>query len=262
MRRLAVLLALVLGFAACGGSDSGSSPSSPSTPSTPTTPIASVCCNYPTSYTYEMVVSDGTQVALQATGTFSSAFDRTRATLTTNGTLSASAPSGGTCAVTTSTIATYRSVADFVDEGRSLGKRFVRTVTATNSVSGPGACGSATPYPTGTTTFTYDAQDRLMGDGTFTYTAWDSSGRPTLGTAPATAGLCGPQSVEMSYDDAGRIVTTILSATICATGRLTSTTVFTYDNNMNQISARTTTAGSNGLTTQVFRIGATAQVCK
>lgn len=244
---------------ACGSPSSPSDKNPVSSP--PPGPTPAPCRKYATSYTYELVVPDAAgQVALRTTGTFSAAFDATTTTLTTNGTLTS--PDGvSSCSQTLSSVATYQSVSDFVDEGRALGRTLVRTVrNTTSSVGGP-ACGPTTT--SGTITYNYDAQGRLISDGNVTYTAWDSSGRPTTGTAPPVSGAtCSPLTVNISYNDAARSMTVINEFTSCVLGRQVATSVLTYDSDAIQLTSRTTVAGSNAATTQTLTTLATAQVCK
>jgi hypothetical protein len=132
-------------------------------------------------------------------------------------------------------ISSYNSVADFVDEVRVIPPVNLQTgSTSTNSGGCPGGSGS--------NTFTYDSQRRLTaivpntGNPT-TYTAWDSSGRPTAGSS-------GGASISIAYDNAARTQTQtqtspaatstlsfdangILTSSVVSSGGVTSTTTFT-----------------------------------
>jgi hypothetical protein len=150
--------------------------------------------------------------------------------------------SGAPC---TTSVSTYRSVADFVDEVRVVpGLSMQLSTTTTNT----GACGSGT----NTATFTYDGQRRVTalssGASVTTYTAWDSAGRPTAGSFPGT-------TIANVYNDATRTWTQTQ-----VTGANTSTTTTTFDANGAQLTIVNVTGGNQATTT--FTNTATAQVCK
>jgi hypothetical protein len=202
-------------------------------------------------------------VAARGTGTLSTSFNIAAATFMTNFTQTFTAPGDSVnCTFQGTSTTTYDSVADFVDENNPIGKLLSRS-TATTLQS---ASGCAQP-PSGsvpvTATRQYDSQRRLTKDGTFSYTAWDSSGRPTIGTAPTPPGLCGPQSVTMLYNDAARTITSALTFTDCIIGIQTFTTVITQDTNGTEVSGRTTSSlSSTAYVLQTFTALATGQVCK
>jgi YD repeat-containing protein len=149
-------------------------------------------------------------------------------------------------ALCSTTVGSYRSTADFVDEVRVIpGVFLVTSSTTTNS----GACGSSS----GTVTFTYDAQRRLTQQttsvgGTTTWTAWDGSGRPTTGSSPGVTYV-------QAYDDAARTVTTTTTNSSGA-----SVGVLTFDANGNQI--RNEVSGAAGTSITTFSITSTDRVCK
>src|SRR5262249_8674530 len=93
-------------------------------------------------------------------------------------------------------VTSYNSVADFVDEVRVIPGVILATGnTNTNS----GSCGTVS----GSNTYTYDGQRRVVQvsntvGGVTTCTAWDSSGRPTVGRT--NGGL----TISNAYDDAAR----------------------------------------------------------
>jgi hypothetical protein len=251
---------------ACGGGSSGSNPTGPSSPSSSTpAPSPAACRTYATSLRLETVVLDDAGREVQRlTGNGSSMFNRATATVSGNSTHTYTV-GGASCTATNSSTAAYASVADFVDENKPPGRRLVRTITGSGSVTGPpSSCGSApgTSAPT-TTTLNYDAQGRLLSDGGYTYSAWDSFGRPTMGTAPPPQGYtCGSGSVSISYNDAARTMTSSLRFDSCVTGPRTITTIVEFDSDVIEVRSRTTTAGSAASTTATITPLATAQVCK
>ncbi len=125
----------------------------------------------------------GVTVTAKATASFSTSTNQT--------TIQNVFSSGPAC----TTVNTYRSTADFVDEVRVIPGVFLLLTAATTNTA---ACGGGGTF---TATFVYDAQRRLTQTtsigGTTTWTAWDSSGRPTNGSSP------GFTYVNV-YDDAGR----------------------------------------------------------
>jgi hypothetical protein len=168
---------------------------------------------------------------------------------TSNNTLTITTMSANGNPCTTS-VSTYRSRDDFVDEVRVIpGVLMQTTTTTTNS----GGCGSGTS----TVNYTYDSQRRLTSfttsalgvSGTTTYTAWDSSGRPTAGSFPGT-------TISNVYDDAARTMT----QTQTPSSGGSSTTVTTVDANGNQVSV--VVRSGPVTTTTTFANTATAQVCK
>ena len=196
-----------------------------------------VCRTYPTA-------ANVTTTALGQTFTASltGAFDTSSNRLTIT-TMSA----GG--ALCTTSVSAYQSKNDFVDEVRVIpGVQLPTSTTTTNS----GGCGSGTS----TVNYTYDSQRRLTSftttafgvSGTTTYTAWDSSGRPTAGSFPGT-------TIQNVYDDAARTWTQTQT-----TGGSTSTTFMTFDANGSQVSVVVTSGPVT--TTTTFTNTATAQVCK
>jgi YD repeat-containing protein len=145
----------------------------------------------------------------------------------------------------TTSVNTYRSTADFVDEVRVVPGLLMQTATTTTNT---GACGSGTT----SVAYTYDAQRRLTafssGASTTTYTAWDTSGRPTTGSFPGT-------TITNVYNDTARTWTQTQ-----VTGASTSTTTTTFDANGAQLTIVNVTGSTQSTTT--FTNTATAQVCK
>lgn len=147
-----------------------------------------------------------------------------------------------------SSVTTYTSVADFVDEVAVIAPRTyaLSTSSVQSGTSGPSGSGTAQ---------TFDANRRLTqvigtsaaGVYTTTYTAWEASGRPTNGT---DVGPGFNNTLVVSYDNVQRTRTTSVN------GGLVTTTE-TFDANGNLI--RHATAGGN---TAVVTINQTQQVCK
>jgi YD repeat-containing protein len=145
----------------------------------------------------------------------------------------------------------FASRADIVDEvsvipplSRSLGTTTVTTVSGFSLTT--------------TATNSYDSQRRLTSTAivtspvplstTFTYSAWDTSGRPTAGTVAISPGPSG--SVSITYNNADRTVTRNDGLNTC-TQR--------YDPNGN-IQGETCT-GTSPSTTNVT-VQSTVQICK
>ena len=167
-------------------------------------------------------------------------FDRSarKATVQTN------FASGAPCSTN---VVSYNSVADFVDEVRVIPPISLAT-TAVNTNSG--ACGAGTA----TTTYVYDSQRRVTQltngtSATTTYTAWDSSGRPTAGTS-------GGATLSLVYDDGARTYTTTQSPP----GGTQSVSTLSFDANGAQTKIVLVQGGVT--TTTTFTNLATATVCK
>ena len=231
IRGLTVALALALAGTACGSSSSSSS-----NPSNPTAPggTSGACRTYPTTANVTTTALGVTQTAM-LTGSFNASTNQATITISFTG--------GALCSTA---VHTWRSTADFVDETRVIPPRpLVLTTVTTNS----GACGSGT----GTSTNTYDSQRRLAtqtssAGGTTTYTAWDSSNRPTAGT------MSNGGTIANVYNDAARTVTQTQ-----VSGGTTSVSTQTFDANGAQTQIVVTTSGVTSTTT--FTNTATATVC-
>jgi YD repeat-containing protein len=157
-------------------------------------------------------------------------------------TITSHLPNGSVC---TTTVNSYRSTADFVDEVRVIPPLTLVTATST---TGSAACGSGTS----SVTYSYDSQRRLTQfttpGGPTTYTAWDSSGRPTAGTYSGS-------SLSYVYNDGARTLTlTTIS------GAVTSVDTITFDANGTNIMEVVRT-GSN-VSTTTNTIASTDRVCK
>ena len=156
--------------------------------------------------------------------------------------------SGATC---TTSVDTYRSKDDFVDEVRVVPGLTLQMTRATTNSPGCGGVNSTVSYD-------YDSQRRLTSFSTTAlgvtsatiYTAWDSSGRPTVGSFPGT-------TIQNVYNDAARTLTQTQTQT---SGGSVSTTTMTYDANGNQVTSVVTSGNVTSTTT--FTNTATAQVCK
>lgn len=238
-----LLLAIVVTATACGGSNSPSAPSGTSAgggstaapPAGGGTTTASTCRTYATAATATTTASGLTQNQ-SLTGAFDTATTRSTVTTLLN---------GSPCSVT---LTSYRSTADFVDEVRvAPGVTLATTAVTTTS----GACGATT----NTVTFSYDSQRRLTQfagpGGTTSYSAWDSSGRPTSGTT--STGI----SIANVYDDAARTLTqTQINGGV--------RTVNTQSFDASGIQTRVVVADAAGATTSTttFTTMTTATACK
>lgn len=237
--RLDTAVVVIAGLAiaaACGGSSSnGGNPGGPSGGGSSSG--SGTCRTYPTAANVTTTAL-GQTIEARLTGAFNTSGNTsTITTMLANGT---------PC---TTSVNTYRSKDDFVDEVRVIpGVLMQASTTTTNS----GGCGSATS----TVNYTYDSQRRLTSfttsslgvSGTTTYTAWDASGRPTVESFPGT-------TILNVYDDGARTMTQTQTS-----GGSTSTTVTTVDANGNQVSV--VVRSGPVTTTTTFTNTATAQVCK
>ena len=227
--RSASMIALAVFAAACSSSSS-TNPAGPGGGGggVTTTPA---CRTYPTASTVTTTAL-GVTLTAQLTGAFNAS--------TNTGTITVSGPGGvGVCSVG---VHTWRTTADFVDEVRVIPPvTLALTTVTTNS----GSCGTTS----GTATYNYDAQRRLTGvtnsvGGNTTYTAWDSSGRPT-------AGNTGGASISFTYNDAARTQMQVQPS---------GNSTLTYDANGNIISIVVTSSGQTSTTT--YNNTSTATVCK
>jgi hypothetical protein len=232
------VLLLVAGLAlvaACGG-DGGSNSGNPGAPS-PGGSSSGACRTYPTAATVT-TTAPGLTINSTLTGNFN--------TSNNTSTITTVSANGAPC---TSSVNTYRSKDDFVDEVRVTPGVLMQTATTTTN---SGGCGSGTSA----VSYNYDGQRRLTSfttttlgvSGTTTYTAWDGSGRPTQGIFPGG-------TLQNVYDDAARTMTQTQTS-----GGAVSTTLTTVDANGNQVSV---VARSGPVTTTTtFANTGTAQVCK
>lgn len=248
---LLIGITIACGGGGTGGTNTGGTPTSPTPPSVP----QAACRTYPTTLSGSEVLTTSGFVSrfnYAVTGSFNTGSATSTVTRTRT-------EVGGTCNGTAAFTGTYRSVSDFVDEGKTLGKQLVLNITST--VSFTGSC--ATPTSTTTTAYSYDGQGRLVrsvssnsaGQATTTYTAWDSLGRPIQ------AAHSDGNSWTTSYNDSALTGTTITTGP----GGSGGTAVSTYDSNNNLLSVVSTSTvpllGAVTLT-NTWTIGATAQVCR
>lgn len=143
----------------------------------------------------------------------------------------------------------FASRADVVDEASTNPPRALSLGTTIVTVTGGLSF-------TITATNAYDSQRRLvsttivnpppLGPVTITYSAWDSSGRPTSGTT----NLPGGGSISVSYDAANRSVTRDMGLNIC-----------TVTHDSNGIIIRETCTGTIASTT-IVTVGGTQSICK
>lgn len=233
MFRIASALCIVgsLSTAGCTGS-SGSSSSTPTAP-TPTTGSAS-CRTYATTSTTLTTTNAGSANSRSLNCSFNTSTNQLACTMVIS--------SCGSVSFTDN----YASRADFVDEVSVIPPRTL--IQSQTSPANP--CG----FTNGT--YSYDGQRRLLSFNfnglTYSYSAWDASGRPTTGVVSAAGGSIGES---WSYNDAAR------SATLVQSNAAGSTvTNYTYDTNGNPVTAIVTSGGTTS--TSTTSISATAQVCK
>jgi YD repeat-containing protein len=104
--------------------------------------------------------------------------------------------------------------------------------------------------------YSYDAQKRLLSytiNGlTYSYSAWDASGRPTTGVV--TGGPT-PVNESWSYNDAARSATLVQSTSAGFT-----TTTYLWDANGNPVTVVVVAGGTTSTSTTTTT--GTAQVCK
>ncbi|HWK09714.1 MAG TPA: hypothetical protein VNR64_06680 [Vicinamibacterales bacterium] len=149
----------------------------------------------------------------------------------------------------TTTVTTYNSTADFVDEIQVIPPRLLRT-SEIETASGAAACGAGAIQ---NITYVYDTQRRvtevLNGSVSTLYSAWDSAGRPTQGTVSSGA------PVTIVYDSSGRTQTQTVG-----TGAAAVVTATTFDTTGTPIKIVTQDAGVS--TTTTTQVNSTTQVCK
>lgn len=151
---------------------------------------------------------------------------------------------------TTTSVTVYGSVADLVDEIAVLPPR---TYAVRTSATQTGTSSGST-----SATFSFDGSRRLTtvsgtsaaGAATTTYTAWDSSGRPSTGT---DVGPGFSNALTISYDNAARTRTTNFVGGLV-------TTVEAFDANGNPASQAT--VGGASVSTTVYTTRATQRICK
>jgi hypothetical protein len=146
----------------------------------------------------------------------------------------------GACSTTSVVMTSWRSVDDFVDESRSIGRTLQIGSTSDNITTCAG--GSAGPPVRGITRYFYDERRRVTryeGLGanntstTVTYDDWDRAGRPTSGRLESSTGSPA-LALRLSYDDSTR--TMVWEGT--AAGQEPATTTTMFDANGNVVSTR------------------------
>ena len=225
------------GASACKGG--GSSPNSPSGPGN----TGSSCRTVGTTQRSVQTFIDGQQVTTDMACTFNGSTD-----VVCNNTFFDNRGGPGTGVQTSR----FASRSDLVDEASvnppktlSLGTTTVLTVGGVSFTT--------------TATNSYDAQRRLVstrianpaplgGETTLTYSAWDSSGRPTAGTFTPVIG--GQFPISITYDNAARTSRRNTGLNICTQ---------THDQNGNIVREECT--GTTPSTT-VVTIQNTQQICK
>jgi len=154
------------------------------------------------------------------------------------------------CTMTISTCGTvsfsvsYASRADFVDEVSVNPPRMLQTAQTTS----PNPCGITNG------TYNYDGQKRLLNYSinglTYSYSAWDASGRPTTGLV---TGPTAPVNEQWSYGT--RTATLVQSNSAGSTN-----TTYVYDGNGNPATVTVVQGASTSISTTATT--STAQVCK
>jgi hypothetical protein len=236
IRRLAALCASVFlasALVACGNDDGDSG-----VITGPGGGGSTSCRNYEAAFSTSTTGPNGATTAT-SNGTCAVSTSSLQVTCTTRTT------SGGATTTATS-IWNYGSIADIVDEVAVLPpRRLALSLVVTSSAA-----------PVATTTFFYDAGDRLTREAslstTTTYTAWDDRGRPTVGTTLGAAG----RTLAISYNDAARITTTAISSG----GQLVTTCRGVFDADGNQLSSTCTEGAAATTTTRT--ISSTQRICK
>lgn len=261
---LCFIVSLGLTGNACSGSSTPSAPSGASGSSSGSGGAGGsggsnqACRTYPTAATATSIAATGTSTLQSAIAPYNASTNQ----LTVTSTLTAPfgcTGTGGSTSGTQSSLSTWNSVADFIAEISVIPPLERRTRLQQSSTTN---CGSGS----GTTTFTYDGQQRLtrrvsettqtgatVSTTTFTPTAWDSAGRPTaatveISTPPQTA----TQTQLLAYDDARRTLTT----TLVIPGAPDAVSTTTFDANGNNIRVE-----SEGFTATAT-ILSTATICR
>jgi hypothetical protein len=228
-----VTAALCLAALACG--KSSTEPSDPGGNNNGTTPPA--CRTFATAY---MTAFTGQPVTSNVTTTCGFSIVTNQLSCTHVGT-SSDGESG-----TITTVTTYASRGDAVDE-----------IAVIPPLRRAQSMLTSYPFETDSITYAYDASKRLateQGQGTTTYTAWDTAGRPTAGSR-----VGGPTSTTttktLSYNNANRTL-----VTVDTTAGTSSTCTTVFDANGIQLS-RTCGAGAS-LVVATTTLQTTAQFCR
>jgi YD repeat-containing protein len=232
--RLALVVCAVAA-AACGGSPSGPTESTGGAGSGGS---SATCRTYAAASTVTSVVN-----GLSSTSPATCSWDATLHQLTCTVSVSGGGP------VCATTVSAYNSTADFIDEERVVPPALLRISDVRTSDGSP-SCGTASLQ---TIIYVYDAQRRLTqivnGPSTTTYTAWDSAGRPTLGTLPIGT------PVAIAYDSGARTRTETTGV-----GAAADVVTTTFDADGTAIKVVSQEAGVARTTTT--QVTSTARVCK
>ena len=144
---------------------------------------------------------------------------------------------------------TYDSYTDFVDEGDHVGYTLAKTKVTTG--------GSTENF-----IYTYDDQKRLAKEvdsasgTTYTYTAWDSKDRPTAGTYNKTT--CVDSPLTYTHDDASLTSVRNVDATNCGTQIVKRE--ITYDSD--KVQTKTVQTTNQQIQTTTITVSATKEFCK
>jgi hypothetical protein len=145
-------------------------------------------------------------------------------------------------------VATYTSVANFVDEVSAIPPRDLATSYVATQTGAPGS--SATNVFDGNGRITSRSNMSAAGVGTTTYTSWDSAGRPT-GASDVGPGYS--NTLVITMNDTLRTRTTSVNG-----GQVI--TVETFDANGNITSQSSSGGGATNST--AFTTNSTQRVCK
>jgi hypothetical protein len=223
-------------------------------PTTTSLPPSGACRTYATALT--LTTSDG------LTAADTCAFDTSMHTLTCNDTQTYESLPG--CVRTVDTAFHYDSTADFVDEVSVIPLRTLVTGHDNSPATSTSACPEGYSTAANSDTYLYDSQRRLTqvlfstSGSTLNYTAWDASGRITMGTGNSADGSVS-QSYSYSYDDAARTMTKVV--TVPRIGSAGYEAVVTYDAN-GSIMKQLTTLSDGTVTTGTWVTSGTKTVCK
>ena len=222
----------------------------PGGPTSTTLPPSGACRTYATADTY----TSGGTTSVRTCGTF----DTSKHQLICDLTQTYESQPG--CVHTAATVHHYESTADFVDEASVNPYRRLETGFDVSSSDNTECTGGASSQAD-SIAYSYDSQRRLSqlrsSTTTYTYTAWDASGRPTMGILD----LPYSWSETYSYDDAARTMTKVVAWIWPGVGSGGYSSVVTYDANGNTLK-QLTTLDDGTVTTSNWAISATETVCK
>ncbi len=231
---------LVSAVLCCAAAAACGSPSQPTESSGGANSGSGVSCRtYQTASTVTVQSTDGVNASAPAACSWDANLHQLTCTISIAG--------GGP--VCTTTVSSYNSAADFIDEIRVIPLALLRTADVQTSTGAP-PCGAGALQ---NITYVYDTQRRLTqtstGTSATTYTAWDSSGRPTQGSMTTGA------PVTIAYDNAARTQT---HTTGIGAAAIVVTTTF----DTNGIPIKVVNEESGVTTTTTTQVTTTGRICK